>query len=63
MSDRDRVDMSTCHWFLLLVVVMHPKLLGLSDIDVMIIIQFGVIVIQGGRMIVVMINNDDDDDD
>ena len=42
---------------------MHLKLLGLSDIDVMIIIQFGVIVIQGGRMIVVMINNDDDDDD
>ena len=38
---------------------MHLKLLGLSDIDVMIIIQFGVIVIQGGRMIVVMINNDD----
>ena len=32
MSDRDRVDMSTCHWFLLLVVVMHLKLLDLSDI-------------------------------
>ena len=62
MSDRDRVDMSTCHWFLLLVVVMHPKLLGLSDIDVMIIIQFGVIVIQEDRRMVVM-NNDDDDDD